>query len=164
MPDLAVALLGQFRLTNRGEFVTGLEGARLQSFFAYLLLHRTAPIPRQHLAFQYWPDAAESQALNNLRSLIHKLRHGLPAAERYLATDTLTVWLRPDAAIGLDVEEFKAASGENASREELERAARLYAGDLLPTCYDDWILPPRGAKRTRLRCTCPAGGHAREVT
>ena len=149
MPDLAVALLGQFRLTNRGELVTGLEGARLQSFFAYLLLHRTAPILRQHLAFQYWPDATESQALNNLRSLIHKLRHGLPDAEHYLVTDTLTVWLRPDAAIGLDVEDFAAASGEHASRMELEHAARLYAGDLLPTCYDDWVLPLRAALNER---------------
>jgi DNA-binding SARP family transcriptional activator/tetratricopeptide (TPR) repeat protein len=149
MSDLAVALLGQFRLTNRGELVTGLEGARLQSFFAYLLLHRTAPTLRQQLAFQYWPDATESQALNNLRSLIHKLRHSLPDAESYLAADTLTVWLRPDAPIVLDVEDFEAATGENASREDLERAARLYAGDLLPACYDDWILPRRNTLNER---------------
>ena len=149
MPDLAVALLGQFRLTNRDEVVAGLEGARLQSFFAYLLLHRTAPTLRQHLAFQYWPDATESQALNNLRSLIHKLRHSLPDAESYLAADTLTVWLRPDAQISLDVEDFEAATGEGAAREDLERGARLYAGDLLPTCYDDWVLPRRNALNER---------------
>jgi DNA-binding SARP family transcriptional activator len=149
MADLNVALLGQFRLTNRGERVTGLEGARLQSFFAYLLLHRSAPTLRQHLAFQYWPDATESQALNNLRSLIHKLRHGLPDADNYLAADTLTVWLRPQAPIDLDVEDFEAATGEHAARTDLERAARLYAGDLLPTCYDDWILPQRSALNER---------------
>ncbi len=149
MADLNVALLGQFRLTNRGELVTGLEGARLQSIFAYLLLHRTAPTLRQHLAFQYWPDATESQALNNLRSLIHKLRHGLPGAESFLVTDSLTIWLQPTAPIELDVEKFAAATGENATRADLERAARLYAGDLLPTCYDDWILPRRTALNER---------------
>ena len=67
----------------------------------------------------------------------------------YLVADTLTVWLRPDAPIDLDVEDFEAATGENATRQDLERAARLYAGDLLPTCYDDWILPQRKALNER---------------
>jgi DNA-binding SARP family transcriptional activator len=32
-------------------------------------------------------------------------------------------------------------------REALERAVALYKGDLLPSCYDDWILPHREALR-----------------
>ena len=32
-------------------------------------------------------------------------------------------------------------------REELEKAVALYKGELLPSCYDDWIIPPREGLR-----------------
>jgi DNA-binding SARP family transcriptional activator len=151
MADLNVALLGQFRLTYRGELVCCLNSPRIQSLFGYLMLHREAPTLRQHLAFQYWPDATESQALNNLRSLIHKLRHGLPAADSFLIADSLTVWLHPDAPIDLDIAHFEAATQPNAGRAELELAAQLYAGDLLPACYEDWLQPRREALNEQAR-------------
>jgi DNA-binding SARP family transcriptional activator len=53
MADLAVSLSGHFRVLYKGELVTGLDGTRLQSFFAYLLLHRNSPIFRQYLAFLF---------------------------------------------------------------------------------------------------------------
>lgn len=40
---------------------------RLQSLLAYLLLHRFTPQARQHVAFTFWPDSSEAQALTNLR-------------------------------------------------------------------------------------------------
>src|SRR5260370_1310896 len=42
---------------------------RLQSLLAYLVLHRTAPQARSHLAFLLWPDSSEAQAHSNLRQL-----------------------------------------------------------------------------------------------
>ncbi|MBW7884918.1 MAG: AAA family ATPase, partial [Caldilineaceae bacterium] len=57
------------------------------------------------------------------------------------------------APFSLDVDDFEnaiaaveeAQEGGSSSRikERLERAISLYRGDLLPSCYDDWILPER---------------------
>ncbi len=43
----------------------------------------------------------------------------------------------------LDVAEFEAAIAQSTKTQALEQAAKLYQGDLLPGCYDDWIVPYR---------------------
>ena len=50
---LHIQLLGDFRLTYDEEPLTAIVQARQQSLLAYLLLHRGAPLPRQHLAFLF---------------------------------------------------------------------------------------------------------------
>lgn len=86
--QLQISLLGDFSLaygcpTCMMEVHT-VNTARLQALVGYLLLHRTAPQARDHLAFLFWPDTNEAQALTNLRNLLHKLRQALPMPERYL--------------------------------------------------------------------------------
>lgn len=153
-PILQIRLLGDFSLRYGDELVAGINTPRLQSLFAYLVLHRGTAQLRQHLAFLFWPDSSEAQARNNLRQLLHELRHALPAADRLLLVDSRTVGWRPDAPFQLDVAEFEraleaadGAEGEGDQLSALERAARLYRSDLLPTCYDEWIV----AERERLR-------------
>ena len=51
-----------------------LDSSRAESLLAYLLLHRDAPQPRQHLAFLLWPGSTEGQAQTNLRKVLHTLR------------------------------------------------------------------------------------------
>jgi DNA-binding SARP family transcriptional activator/tetratricopeptide (TPR) repeat protein len=157
---LEVRLFGQFRLTVDGRPVEGPTTARLQSLFAYLLLHADAPQPRAHLSFTFWPDAAESNARNNLRQLLHQLRQTLPDADRYLHADTNTVQWTSDPSFSLDVALFDRAvdeaeaagrAGDAARRRAcLERAVDSCQGPLLPSCYDDWIGPPR--ERLARRC------------
>ena len=91
---LRVHLLGSFRLLHRDEVVTGFDQARLQELLAYLLLHRNVPVPRQQLAFLFWPDSVEEQARTNLRNLWHRLRRALPDADHLLLTDDLSVQWR----------------------------------------------------------------------
>ena len=108
---------------------------------------------RQHLAFLFWPDSNEAQAYSNLRKVLSALRNALPEAERFLHTDSKVVQWRADAPFTLDVAHFEqhltAAQGaaQSKSRSEmiahLEAGVELYAGDLLPNCYDDWIVPER---------------------
>jgi len=143
---LRIQLLSDFTLTLDGMLVTAVNTARLQSLLAYLVLHRDAPQPRRHLAFLFWPDAGEVQALTNLRNLLHKLRQALPEPECFLQVDPQTVQWRPDAPYTLDVVDL-ASLAQSATRVDLEQAVNLYHGDLLPSCYDDWILP----ERTRLQ-------------
>jgi len=159
MPTLHIRLLGDFSLLYNDQQVTSLNTMRLQSLLAYLVLHHDVPQQRQHLAFLFWPDATEAQARNNLRQLLHQLRQALPAVEQFLSTDTHMLHWHPVTPFHLDVAEFEqtltladAASRHNdqhALQAALEQADSLYRGELLPGCYDEWILPERERFRQR---------------
>jgi DNA-binding SARP family transcriptional activator len=150
---LHIQLLGDFRLTYGDEPVTNVNSSRLQSLLAYLLVHRTAPQSRHHLAFLFWPDSTDTQALTNLRNLLYRLRQALPDADQFLHTDGQTLQWQADVPFTLDVATFEddlaraeraRRSGDSAAaREALEEAATLYPGNLLPSCYDDWIMRER---------------------
>jgi non-specific serine/threonine protein kinase len=155
-PTLHIQLLGGFRLISGETAITTVELPRLQSLLAYLLLYRGAPHPRQQLAFLLWPDSTEGQARSNLRTLISRLRGALPSADAFLPADSHSLQWRLDAPWTLDVADFERALAlaehtENvvAIRAALERAVELYRGDLLPSCYDDWVLPERERLRQR---------------
>jgi DNA-binding SARP family transcriptional activator len=165
---LHVHLLGSFRLLYRDEVVKGFDQARLQELLAYLLLHRNVPVPRQQLAFLFWPDSTEEQARTNLRNLWHRLRRALPDSDRFLITDELTVQWRGDDTCWSDVVAFEAGlqrTRSSTSSDEqlaaLEHAVALYGGELLPGCYSDWLLGERdrlaqahGAALERLATQC----------
>lgn len=144
---LQIALLGDFRLVyGSSSCITELHSvntARLQALLGYLLLHRAAPQARDHLAFLFWPDTNEAQALTNLRNLLHKLRQALPTPERFLLIDSRFVQWQPAAPYTLDVAAFEEAVAHATTAAELADAIALYRGELLPSCYDDWILPER---------------------
>lgn len=142
-PALHVRLLGSFGLTYGGRSVTDIEAPRLQSLLAYLMLHRDAPQSRQRLAFLLWQDSTEAQARTNLRKALHHLRQTLPAADHFLCSDAQTVQWRPDTSYRLDVAEFAQAAAQIDSITSLQQAIELYGGDLLPSCYDDWIVSER---------------------
>lgn len=157
MTTLRIQLLGQFRVFAAEQPVAGFEQKRLQALLAYLLLAGPAPIPREQVAFAFWPDSTDEQALTNLRNLLHRLREVLPGSEVYLQYNRTQVWWRQSDAYRLDAADFNAALAAAAAAERagdlpaasqaLEQAVALYEGDLLPTCYDDWIM----GERERLR-------------
>lgn len=158
-PALRVHLLGSFSLSFEDRPVTAVDAPRLQSLLGHLVLHRDTPQPREQLAFLFWPDSEESQARTNLRQALHLLRRALPESRRFLETETRTVRWRVDAPVELDVAAFEGllAAAEEAheggetgdERSALESALALYRGDLLPGCYDDWIVPERERLRGR---------------
>src|SRR5262245_32372785 len=153
MPELHIHVLGDFRLTYGDAPVSNVNAPRLQSLLAYLVLHRDAPQPRHHLAFLLWPDTTEAQARTNLRQLLHSLKQALPDADQFVHADAQTLQWRGAAPFRLDVAEFEVALTQadaaeqqqdaQALRAALEQAIAHYEGDLLPSCYDDWILPER---------------------
>ncbi|MBP8108685.1 MAG: AAA family ATPase [Caldilineaceae bacterium] len=144
---LRVHLFGAFSLSNGDE--SAALSPRLQSLLAYLLIHRAKPQTRQQIAFLFWPETSDAQAQTNLRQLLHTLKRRFPNPEAYLRVDERTVGWRADAAYSLDVAIFENALGRAALAQgpakitALEQAVAAYAGDLMPGCYDDWILPVR---------------------
>ena len=156
---LDIRLLGGLRIAFENRLISTVDAPRLQSLLAYLLLHAETPQPREHLAFLFWPDSQEAQARTNLRHAVHLLRRALPEADRFLDSDGASVGWRADTPVWLDVAAFEqlTARAEHARetgatgdmRRDLAAAVDLYRGDLLPGCYDDWLIP----ERERLRQT-----------
>jgi DNA-binding SARP family transcriptional activator len=154
---LSVLLLGRFNIRFDDTSITDIESPRLQSLLAYLILNRDSPQSRAHLAFLFWPDTTEDQARANLRNLLHTLRHTLPNADDYLVVSVQTIQWRPDSQFSLDAVDFENALNEaqyisqkseyGSIRKALEKAVALYTGDLLPSCYDDWIISRREGLR-----------------
>ena len=148
-------LLGDFSLLSDDTPVTTMQVARLQSLLTYLVLHRTAPQARSHLAFLLWPDSTEAQAHSNLRKVLSQLRQALPYATHFVSADRQSLQWQPapEVIFTLDVEDFERALARASQAEQvqdmagvrqaLEQATRLFRGDLLPSCYDEWILPER---------------------
>lgn len=143
MGMLKIQLLGEFRLDYNGALLSTVSTQRLQSLLAYLLIHRGAPQPRQRVAFLLWSESEEAQARGNLRTLLHSLREALPDREQFLSLDGQNLQWKSDAPYSLDLEEFEKAIAQQDSAESLEKAVSLYKGELLPGCYDEWILPER---------------------
>ncbi len=157
LKPLQISLLGTFSLRYGDQSVNTVNTARMRSLLAYLLLHRQAPVFRQHVAFLFWPDSTEAQARTNLRQLLHHLHRAFPEMDRFIQTTTKTIRWRSEAPFILDVAEFEQAvarADEAQKRNEgallcadLETAASVYRGDLLPECYNEWIEPERDGLR-----------------
>src|SRR4051812_26394534 len=150
MSTLHIQLLGDFLLRSGDTPVTAVNTPRLQALLAYMVLHRGAPQPRRQVAFRLWPDSTEAQARTNLRNLIHLFRQALPELHRFMHAEGPNLQWRADVPWTLDVADFETliqTSRQAQARIMLEQAADLYHGDLLPNCYDDWII----AERERLR-------------
>ena len=160
---LSIRLFGNFDLRSGETLLPDLGSARAESLLAYLILNADAPQPRQHVAFRLWPDSSESQARTNLRHVLHDLRRALPDADRYLDVQSRTLRWKPGLPVWLDVAEFDAAirRAERAAMESpapaqaettiaaLRDATTLYRGDLLETCYDEWLNGRRDAYTKR---------------
>ena len=140
---LRVQFLGGFQILMDGQPIDGFDSFRLQSLFAYIVLHPQAPITRRQIAFLLWPDSTEEQAMANLRFLLFTLRRALPDADSYLEVGARTVQLRKDAAISVDAGEFERAASNAQSTSDLKQAIQGYTGELLPGHYDRWILEER---------------------
>lgn len=156
MSALAIQLLGDFQIRYQGAPVAGFESPRLQSLLAYLVLHHDAPQSRKHLAFSLWQDSSEQQAHGNLRSLVHRLRKALPDADHFVLADAQTLQWRMDSPFTVDALEFQELTTQPQESvapehiaQRLSSAISLYHGDLLPACYDEWLLTEREHLRER---------------
>lgn len=155
---LQVRLLGAVEIILDGRRLRAFHSLRLQRFLALIALRRD-PQHRSRLAFELWPDSDEHQARTNLRKLLHDFRHSLPDIGEFVEIDNETVRWIPTGPSEVDVLRFHDAMAAG----DFELAARLYSGDLLPACYDNWVLGERAklraeAYRALVRLTEEAAG------
>jgi DNA-binding SARP family transcriptional activator len=141
---LSICLFGNARFSYDGEPWRFSAPPRTLPLLAYLILRRGKVVTREAAAFALWPDDDESTARANFRRHLHYLRNALPAAavdRPWIAFDgRATMRWNSDAATSVDVVEFERLSGDEAS---LAAAVDLYAGDLLETLADEWVIGDR---------------------
>ena len=142
-----LSLLTRFELTGP-EGPVELPNKKLAALLAYLACTAPLPQPRKRLATLLWGSHFETQAQQNLRQALFRLRRALgPDA---LMSDGDDVWLAP-GVIDCDVARLKALNGEG-SGPSLAAAADLYRDPLLvdvniaEEAWAEWL----GVERPRL--------------
>ena len=114
------------------EVVAGDEPVELplaaQRLVAFVALH-ARPVLREHAAGTLWLDSTEARAAGNLRSTIWRVQRRVG---RLLAVDARTLRLAPGVEVDLRALETPAAADPH-----------VFAGELLPGWYDDWVLLER---------------------
>jgi predicted ATPase/DNA-binding SARP family transcriptional activator len=144
---LYIHLFGHLRLFDGSQPLKFSARPKVLPLWAYLLLNRAKPVPRDALAFLLWPDVLEDVALTNLRRHLYELRRLLPPDSKdapWLLSQSDVVQWNIETDYWLDVAEFERLS---ESPPHLAKAVALYTNDLLPQVYEDWIT----YERERLR-------------
>jgi predicted ATPase/DNA-binding SARP family transcriptional activator len=151
-----IQMLGGLRAVFEDTVITRFRTRKTACLLAYLALHMDRVHPRETLVDLFWPEAEIDSGRHNLRLALSSLRHqfeppGVPSGA-ILISDRSIVKLNP-AAVLTDVQEFNASITKAQSSRDgetiapLMRAVELYAGDLLPGFYEDWIFPEQSALR-----------------
>ncbi len=147
---LSIQILGGFSIHRGDEALTGIERPSLQKLLVFLLLHRGQAVNRSKMAFTFWPDSNEKQALSNLRNLYFQLRHALPDLQKYFSADRVSFKWHEEAPFILDAAIFEdlidRAKSNYYQAEKVvlfEKAVKTYLGELLPGHYEDWLLVER---------------------
>lgn len=140
---IRIALLGQPRIVSDDGSQEYALPRKTLNVLAYLILNRMRPPSRDTVAFTLFPDDDEETARNALRRNLFALINALPEGRRFIDADGERVGWNASAPARVDVIAF-----EEALRQERDAdAIAEYAGQLLPTIYDEWA----AADRERLR-------------
>src|SRR5438034_1306543 len=156
-----IDMLGGLRVWRDGAATLPFRTQKSGLLLAYLALRQPQPIARDVLAELLWPGSSTAAGRRNLRVELAAVRGQLEPpptpARSILVAGRASVQLNP-GAIEVDVVQFEAALQEAAGAaeparriERLSRACRQYRGELLPGCYEDWVLLERERLADRYR-------------
>ncbi len=130
---LTITLFGKPQVGQAKRAITGFISAKAQALLFYLAA-TGRPHTREALAGLLWGGMPEAQAGKNLRNALSNLRS---LVGDYLTITREEVAFKRDVDYWLDVEAFRSALAEIASRDRgaLAHAVELYQGDFLEGFY-----------------------------
>ena len=139
MARVSLRLMNAFELECDGALLRLPTSA--QRVLAFVALHNR-PLRRSYVAGSLWLDSPEERAYANLRSALWRLhRHGRRLVETHGAELSLA------SEVDVDLRELERLAHStvagSASSDLLAINASLFASDLLPDWYDDWVMIER---------------------
>lgn len=150
-----IELLGRFRALGADRTITRFSTQKTAALLAYLALYPGRSHSRDSLFELLWPECDPDAGRNRLSVALSSLRRQLEPppipSGAVIQADRHTVRLA-EGAVESDAAEFlrlldSARLAESSeSLRKLEAAMELFAGELLPGFYDDWI----DAERSRM--------------
>ena len=157
-----VQLLGGVQVRRGDVNLTNLSSRSVSTLLARLALYPRRNHAREELVELLWPGVALDVGRNRLRQALFTLRHLLeppsPVPAPVLVADRLGVRVVP-GAFDCDALQFERCVQQGRHAE----ACALYAGELLPGFYDDWINDERlrlAALFERAQASVPADDDA----
>jgi DNA-binding SARP family transcriptional activator len=145
-PDLVLRCLGPFTVSSRGKPIAAEAFSRTKALvlLKILALKEGAPVNREVLIEQLWPEVELLLGANRLHGVVHDLRsviepHRTEREWRYVRNRGDLYYLDTSAPIDLDLARFRelVAAGLRADPRQgpeaiaaLEEAVALYRGDL----------------------------------
>jgi LuxR family maltose regulon positive regulatory protein len=154
---LRIQTLGGFQVWRGAELISasGWRRGKSRQLFQLLLTHRHAPLDRDQICENLWPEADPVTARRNFKSTLNTLYQVLeperePGSESaYILREGSTYALRPNADICLDADQFsqavrQATKAPKVTVECLKYAVNRYTGEYLPdTLYETWTAEER---------------------
>jgi DNA-binding SARP family transcriptional activator/class 3 adenylate cyclase len=144
LPRFSLSLLGRFELSGP-DGVVDLPSRKLAGLLAYLACTAPQPQPREKLSALLWGSHFDTQARQNLRQALFRLRKVL--GQQVLESDGEVISL-DIATVRCDVGRFRDLVVEG-SRDALSTAADLYRGDLVDDIaigeesWNEWLVGER---------------------
>jgi DNA-binding SARP family transcriptional activator len=129
--------MGELRVIHAGRTLSP-PPPRAHALLAALLLRPEAQ-RRERLASLLSPDLGERAARRRLSDRLWVLRDTLPRLPLEASSERLKI---PVEQRWLDVEAFRQLA-KSDDLADWRAALALYSGDLLPGCFDDWLLVDR---------------------
>lgn len=155
---LRLEVLGAARIRwSGGALDLAPRGAVALAYVAHAAGRR---VSRRELAFTLWPDSPEPQALTNLRHLLHRLRAAVPLDALVVVERAGLSWSEVATAdVATVVAGLAGHDGHDDSGDRLgamAAAVEAYRGDLLPGCWEDWVIATRDRLRAAVVEACAA--------
>jgi SARP family transcriptional regulator, regulator of embCAB operon len=164
-----IQLCGRFVVDIDGSRIEGtLPGRRGRVLFAYLVLNRGRPLPRDELLMAGWGEDIPAEAGNALSVLLSKLRHGL-GADRLRGRTGIELLLPQETFVDVEAAlegahraEFCIAEGRWAEAwgpagVAYHVATRPFLTGLETPWADDWRRLLQGVRLRGLECFAAAG-------
>ena len=147
-PQLRLALLGDFQLTNNGEELTVSRPAqRLLTHLA--VVHRGKPVRRAALAERLWPDSSPDRATSSLRSVLWRLPR--PRGRTLVTCTSTSARLSDDIVVDLWEGEVLAGRlcGDDVPPPSVLTDLALLIQDLLPSWQEEWLMVEQESYRQK---------------
>lgn len=156
-PALTFYCLGSFQVFVNDIPITQWASGKGKSVLQFLLLHHPAPVSKEVLMAQFWPDSDADAARNNLNVAIYSLRRSLRQGDEdvaHVVYEQDAYSLNPRLHIWCDVIAFESAYNKatrllrEKKRSEavaaMHTAVTIYQGEFMTDePYEAWLLPLR---------------------